>query len=180
MDFKLFLVTFGAIFLAELGDKTQLAALSFAAGNRHALFVVFLAASLAMTVSTAIGVAFGAALTRLVDPKYIKIGAGILFIVIGLATLLLPDKKRERAFGRLHGELERYLTVEQCKTCEKFQGVISDLVAHDHPELRRVLRRLQVPADGHHDPLGCPDCSADRLRALFAEEHAKTTRENAG
>lgn len=174
MDIKLFLVTFGAIFLAELGDKTQLAALSFAAGNRHALFVVFLAASLAMTVATAIGVAFGAALTRLVDPKYIKIGAGILFIVIGLATLLLPDKKREQQFQKLHGELERYLTIEQCKTCAKFQGFIRDLAEHDHPELRRMVKKLHVPADDHHDALGCKDCSTDRLRALFAEEHTKT------
>ncbi len=173
MDWKLFLVTFGAIFLAELGDKTQLAALSFAAGNRHALFVVFLAASLAMTVATAIGVAFGAALTRLVDPRYIKIGAGILFILIGLATLLLPDKKRERAFGRLQTELERYLTIEQCKSCAKFQGFIRDLAEHDHPELRGLVNKLRMPADGHHDALGCKDCSTDRLRALFAQERAK-------
>jgi hypothetical protein len=173
MDIKLFLVTFGAIFLAELGDKTQLAAMSFAAGNRHALFIVFLAASLAMTVATAIGVAVGATITRVVDPKHIKIGAGVLFILIGLATLLLPDKKREHAFKRLHNELERYLTVEQCKTCEKFQGVISDLVAHDHPELRRVLRKLHVEPGGRHPHRACAECSADRLRALFAEEHAK-------
>jgi len=174
MDLKLFLVTFGAIFLAELGDKTQLAAMSFAAGNRHALFIVFLAASLAMTVATAIGVAVGAAITKVVDPKYIKIGAGILFIVIGVATLLLPDKKRELQFERLHGELERYLTIEQCKTCEKFQGVIRDLAEHNHPELRKVLRKLHVAPDDHHDALGCKDCSAERIRALFAEEHAKT------
>jgi len=173
MDVRLFLVTFGAIFLAELGDKTQLAAMSFAAGNRHALFVVFLAASLAMTVATAIGVAFGAAITKVVDPKYIKIGAGILFIVIGLGTLLLPDKKRERQFERLTTELERHLTIEQCKTCAKFQGFIRDLAEHDHPELRRIVKKLRVPADGHHDALGCKDCSTDRLRALFAEEHAK-------
>lgn len=173
MDLKLFLVTFGAIFLAELGDKTQLAAMSFAAGNRHALFIVFLAASLAMTVATAIGVAVGAAITRVVDPKYIKIGAGVLFIVIGLATLLLPDKKRERAFERLHAELERYVAVEQCRTCEKFQAVVRDLAEHDHPELRRVLKRLHVEPGDRHPHRGCADCSADRIRALFAEEHAK-------
>jgi len=172
MDIRLFLVTFGAIFLAELGDKTQLAAMSFAAGNRHALFVVFLAASLAMTVATAIGVAVGAVIAKAVDPKYIKIGAGVLFILIGLATLLLPDKKRERQLERLHGELQRYLTVEQCKTCEKFQGFVRDLAQHDHPELRRIVKKLRVPTDDHHDALGCKDCSTDRLRALFADEHA--------
>ncbi|HUT34344.1 MAG TPA: TMEM165/GDT1 family protein [Planctomycetota bacterium] len=174
MDLRLFLVTFGAIFLAELGDKTQLATMSFAAGNRDALWLVFAASALALVATSAIGVLAGGIVAKAVDPKHIKIGAGILFIVIGLATLLLPDKKREHAFERLHNELERYLAVEQCKTCEKFQGVISDLVAHDHPELRRTLKKLHVDPSAHHDALGCKDCSADRLRALFAEEHAKT------
>ena len=173
MDLKLFLVTFGAIFLAELGDKTQLATMSFAAGNRHALWLVFAASALALVATSAIGVLAGSALAKAVSPKHIKIGAGVLFILIGLATLLLPDTKREHAFGRLHNELERYLTVEQCKTCEKFQGVIGDLVAHDHPELRRVLRKLHVEPGDRHPHRACAECSADRLRALFAEEHAK-------
>ncbi len=173
MDLRLFLVTFGAIFLAELGDKTQLATMSFAAGNRHALWLVFAASALALVATSAIGVLAGRAVAKAVDPKHIKLGAGVLFILIGLATLLLPDKKREHAFERLHGELERYLTVEQCKTCEKFQGVISGLVAHDHPELRRVLRRLHVEPGGRHPHRACAECSADHLRALFAEEHVK-------
>jgi hypothetical protein len=170
MDVKLFLVTFFAVFLAELGDKTQLATMSFASGNRHALWLVFVASSLALVTTSAIGVVAGGALSRLVDPKYIRIGAGILFILIGLATLLLPDAKREAAFRRLRLELERYMAVEQCRTCAKFQGVVRDLAAHDPPELRGVLRRLRVPPDDHHDALGCADCSAERIRALFEAE----------
>jgi hypothetical protein len=170
MDLKLFLLTFCAVFLAELGDKTQLATMSFASSNRHALVLVFAASSLALVATSAIGVAAGGALSRLVDPQYIRIGAGILFILIGLATLVLPDRKREAAFRRLRFELGRYVAVEQCRTCAKFQAVVRDLAEHDHPELRSVLRKLHVPADDHHDALGCPDCTAERIRALFKAE----------
>ena len=177
MDVKLFLVTFVAVFLAELGDKTQLATMSFAAGNRHALWLVFIASSLALVTTSAIGVAAGAVISRWVDPKYIKIGAGILFILIGLATLLLPGTKRERAFSRLNRELERYVAIGQCRTCAKFQDTLGDMAEHGHPELRGILRKLHVDPDGHHDPLYCENCSADRIRALFEEERPEPTAE---
>ena len=173
MDVRLFLVTFLAVFLAELGDKTQLATMSFAAGNRHALLLVFAASSLALVTTSGIGVLAGEAISRLVDPRYIRIGAGILFILIGLATLALPDRKRERAFERLHRELERYLTVEQCKTCEKFQATVRDLAEHGHPGLRGILRKLHVEPGDRHDALGCKNCSAERIRALFEDERPK-------
>lgn len=173
MDVKLFFVTFFAVFLAELGDKTQLATMSFAAGNRHALWLVFAASALALVATSAIGVAAGSLVAKWVDPKYIKIGAGILFILIGLATLLLPDRKRERAFSRLHRELERYMAIDQCRTCARFQDTIRDMAEHGRPELRGILRKLHVDPDGHHDPHDCEDCSADRIRALFEEERSQ-------
>jgi hypothetical protein len=170
MDAKLFLITFAAVFLAELGDKTQLATMSFAASNRHALVLVFVASALALVTTSAIGVLAGSALASWIDPKYIRVGAGILFILIGVATLVLPDRKRERAFGRLHRELERYVAIEQCRTCAKFQDALRDLAEHDHPELRGLLRKLHVEPDALHAPLGCANCSAERIRALFEEE----------
>jgi len=170
MHLKLFLVTFAAIFLAELGDKTQLATMSFAAGNRHALAIVFAASSLALVITSGIGVLAGGALAKLIDPKYIRVGAGALFILIGVATLVLRDRKRERAFERLRAELERYVTIEQCKTCEKFQAVVRDMAEHDHPELRAILKKLRVVPDAQQEARGCENCSADRIRALFEEE----------
>jgi hypothetical protein len=170
VDIKLFLVTFFAVFLAELGDKTQLATLSFASGNRHALWVVFGASSLALVVSSAVGVLAGGALASLIDPKYIRIGAGVLFILIGMATIVLPDRKREVAFQRLRRELERYMAVEQCKTCAKFQNTIRDLAAHGHPELQPILDELRVEPEEHHQAPQCENCSAERIRALFEEE----------
>lgn len=174
MDLRLFLVTFSAVFLAELGDKTQLATMSFAAGNRHALWLVFAASALALVSTSAIGVAAGGLIAQHVSPRYIKVAAGILFILIGLATLLLPDRRREQAFGRLGRELERYVAVEQCRTCARFQATLADMAEHGHPELRRILERLHVDPDRRHDPLHCDHCSAERIRALFDQERPKT------
>jgi putative Ca2+/H+ antiporter (TMEM165/GDT1 family) len=87
MDWKLFLSTFGAVFLAELGDKTQLATLSLAAGGRSRL-VVFAGAALALCATSAIAVAVGAGLTRVVPPIWIRRLAGALFIVLGVLFLL--------------------------------------------------------------------------------------------
>lgn len=85
MDWKLFGSTFLAIFLAEMGDKTQLATLSAAsAGSR---WVVFAAAALALVATTAIAVAFGEGLTRIVPPVWIRRAAGALFIVLGVLYL---------------------------------------------------------------------------------------------
>ncbi|MFW6163624.1 MAG: TMEM165/GDT1 family protein [Planctomycetota bacterium] len=173
MDLRLFLVTFFAVFLAELGDKTQLATMSFAAGNRHALWLVFAASALALVSTSAIGVAAGGLVAHYVNPRYIKIGAGILFILIGLATLVFPARKKERAFERLHRELERYMAVEQCRTCARFQATLRDLAAHDHPELQGILRKLELPPEELHEPHHCENCSAERIRALFEEERPR-------
>jgi len=82
VDWKLFGTTFLAIFLAEMGDKTQLATLSAAsAGSR---WVVFLAAALALVSTTAIAVALGEGLTRIIPPVWIKRAAGVLFVVLGV------------------------------------------------------------------------------------------------
>ena len=88
---KLFTGTFVLIFLAELGDKTQLAALAKTADspdNSMAKWIVFLGASFALVTSTFIAVFLGHILKSLVpDERYIKIAAGSLFLVFG-ATIL--------------------------------------------------------------------------------------------
>lgn len=83
MDWKLFWVTFVTIFLAELGDKTQLGVLSLTAAGRSPA-TVFAAASLALICATLAGVLVGSYLSKYMDPKLVRIGAGVLFIVIGL------------------------------------------------------------------------------------------------
>ena len=86
MDWRILMTTFGAIFLAEMGDKTQLAAMTLAAESR-APWAVFLGASLALVVVSAIGVAVGGVLGTYFPVVWIKRAAAILFITIGLLML---------------------------------------------------------------------------------------------
>jgi len=87
VDWKLFASTFVAIFLAELGDKTQLATLSLAAGGSSRL-IVFAGAALALVATSAVAVVAGEAVSRVIPPVWIRRGAGALFIVLGAIFLL--------------------------------------------------------------------------------------------
>ena len=87
MDWKLIASTFGIIFLAELGDKTQLAAMTMSASSQKPV-AVFIGASLALTAVSAIGVAVGAGLSEVVPMAIIRKAAATLFVLIGVALLL--------------------------------------------------------------------------------------------
>ena len=86
MDWKLFLMTFGAIFLAEMGDKTQIATLTFAAGG-NARWTVFAASALALVATSAIAVLGGEVIARYVSPLWLHRTAGAVFIVLGVIYL---------------------------------------------------------------------------------------------
>ena len=81
---KAFLTVFITVFLAEIGDKTQLATMLFAADAKSNKWVIFAGSALALVCAAAIGVLVGAQLERLVSPRTLKIVAGIGFIAIGL------------------------------------------------------------------------------------------------
>jgi putative Ca2+/H+ antiporter (TMEM165/GDT1 family) len=87
MDWKVFLTIFGAVFIAELGDKTQLATMLFATDKDISKYMVFVAASLALVVASAIGVLAGSFLSEYINEKYLHYIAGVGFIVIGAVTL---------------------------------------------------------------------------------------------
>jgi len=84
MDWKIFLSTFVAFLLAEFGDKTQLVAISMTA-ETHKPITVFCGAVLALAVVTAIGIAFGHTITRIVPVGTVHKGAGVIFVIIGVA-----------------------------------------------------------------------------------------------
>ena len=87
MELKAMLAIFGTVFLAELGDKTQLATVLFASDKQNSALAVFLAASAALVASSALGVAAGSMLSHYVNTKYLSVLAGVGFIVIGAWTL---------------------------------------------------------------------------------------------
>ena len=87
MDWKIFITIFGAVFVAELGDKTQLATMLFAADKEVNKYMVFFAASAALVVASALGVLAGSFLAEYIDEKYLHYVAGIGFIAIGAVTL---------------------------------------------------------------------------------------------
>ena len=88
MDMKVLATVFIAVFIAELGDKTQLATLLFAADKEVSKFTVFVGASLALILASAIGVLAGGVISQYVSEKYLHYIAGIGFVGIGIWTLL--------------------------------------------------------------------------------------------
>ncbi len=81
------LVIFGTVFLAELGDKTQLATLLFAADRQQHPFLIFLAAASALVAATAIAVLLGTLAERYLSMIPLKLIAGLGFMAIGAWTL---------------------------------------------------------------------------------------------
>jgi putative Ca2+/H+ antiporter (TMEM165/GDT1 family) len=94
MDWKLIATTFVAVFVAELGDKTQLATLSFATSGSSRL-AVFIGSASALVATSAIAVLFGEALTRYISPKTLHRAAGFLFLAIGAWVLYSAFKPAE-------------------------------------------------------------------------------------
>jgi putative Ca2+/H+ antiporter (TMEM165/GDT1 family) len=86
MDLRVLLTTFGIIFLAEMGDKTQLAAMTMSADTKKP-WAVFIGASLALAAVSAIGVLVGGVLGAYVPLEWVKRVAAIAFIVIGVLML---------------------------------------------------------------------------------------------
>jgi len=77
------LTTFTTVFLAELGDKTQLAALLLAAQSGRPA-IVFVGASLALISSSLVGVLLGRWLAKVLPPQQLERLAGLLMVGLGL------------------------------------------------------------------------------------------------
>jgi putative Ca2+/H+ antiporter (TMEM165/GDT1 family) len=88
MDFKILTTVFTSVFIAELGDKTQLATMLFASDKETSKLTVFLGAAAALVVTSAIGVAAGSIVSNYISEKTLQYIAGIGFICIGVWTLV--------------------------------------------------------------------------------------------
>ena len=91
MDFKLFATVFSTIFVAELGDKTQLATLLYASNAAHPKWTVFAASAAALVLTSALGVLAGSFIAEAVSPKVVRWVAGFGFIAVGLWVLLAGE-----------------------------------------------------------------------------------------
>jgi putative Ca2+/H+ antiporter (TMEM165/GDT1 family) len=100
MSFELFATVFGVIFLAELPDKTALATLVLA--TRHRALPVFLGASLALTVQSAVAVLAGTLLTAL-PARAVQIGSGVLFLVCAVVMWFRKGDDDEAHDGEAKG-----------------------------------------------------------------------------
>jgi putative Ca2+/H+ antiporter (TMEM165/GDT1 family) len=87
MDVRLFVTVFATIFVAELGDKTQLATLLYATEARNPKLTVFFASATALVLTSALGVTAGTYISHYVSPKVLSWVAGIGFVAIGLWTI---------------------------------------------------------------------------------------------
>ena len=85
---RAFVTVFTTVFIAEIGDKTQLATMLFASEAKVSKWVIFAGSALALVLAAGIGVIVGAQLERFVAPRTLKLVAGIGFIAIGLWTLI--------------------------------------------------------------------------------------------
>jgi putative Ca2+/H+ antiporter (TMEM165/GDT1 family) len=88
MDFRLFATVFLTIFIAELGDKTQLATLLYASDASHPKLTIFAASAAALVLTSALGVLAGSVIADYVSPKVVRWIAGSGFIGVGLWVLL--------------------------------------------------------------------------------------------
>jgi putative Ca2+/H+ antiporter (TMEM165/GDT1 family) len=92
MDWKLFLATFGTVFLAELGDKTQLATMALAGDSRKP-WIVFAASALALVAAAGLGAAAGGLIGRWIPEAWVRRGAAVLFVAVGV-WLLVAEFRR--------------------------------------------------------------------------------------
>lgn len=91
MDFRLFATVFFTVFVAELGDKTQLATMLYASDNAHPKMTVFAASATALVLTSALGVLGGSLIGEYVSPKVVRWVAGLGFISVGLWVLLVHE-----------------------------------------------------------------------------------------
>jgi putative Ca2+/H+ antiporter (TMEM165/GDT1 family) len=88
MNMRMFATVFATVFIAELGDKTQIATLLYASDAERSKLIVFLAAASALVLASGLGVIGGAVISHYISEKGLSRIAGLGFIAIGVWTIL--------------------------------------------------------------------------------------------
>lgn len=92
MDLRMFASVFLTVFVAELGDKTQLATMLYAADARSSPLTVFLASASALVLTSALGVLLGGWLSDRLNPRLLAWVAGVGFVAVGLWTIFQAER----------------------------------------------------------------------------------------
>lgn len=87
-SWQAFATIFLTVFLAEIGDKTQLATMLFSAKGEASKWLVFAGSATALVLAAAIGVVVGGQLEKLISPSTLQVIAGVGFICVGVWTLV--------------------------------------------------------------------------------------------
>jgi len=87
VDIKALSIVFASVFIAELGDKTQLATMLFATDKNVGKLTVFFGAALALVLASAVSVLAGSFISNYISEKYLSVIAGVGFIAIGALTV---------------------------------------------------------------------------------------------
>jgi len=182
MDFKLFFSTFLLIFLAELGDKTQLAAMARTATAESSKWTVFGAAATALVLSTLVAVLIGSALTRIIPEHTIRMGAAVLFILFGIlllrdalirreqvkaaaTTVSAPSGLLARVVLRAAAEFERAAAADYRELARQAAS----------PALEAMFTNLSLAEEAHHARLASAGVQhgEEPLATEVVSEHAK-------
>ena len=99
MDLPLLASSFATVFLAELGDKTQLAIVTIS-GTSNRSGAVFAGSSLALVLASLLGAAAGGSLSSVISPDVLQLAASVGFLVIG-SRLLIKASRPEQESGEL-------------------------------------------------------------------------------
>ncbi len=178
MNWPLFFSTFALIFLAELGDKTQLAVMSQSASS-SSKWTVFAAGVVALAASTAIGVLAGDLIRKFVpDDRYIKCVGGVLFLIFGclmLRDVFVPKSERPegpaRELSQIEGWVGRFV-IQQAAVFEKAAFEDYEALAARALDLKEkaVFERLALEERWHHAAMmGAIEVGAERDIAVTAE-----------
>lgn len=176
MNLKVLIASFFFIFLAELGDKTQLTALAFSTSSRSP-WSVFLGTSLALICTTALAVVCGEALTRWVPVKVLHLASAVMFVLVGLVLLVnlarqAPAEEEapaapvgKRAVAAPTGALSSFIGRQAVAFEEDLAAFIRENAPKvADPELRRALGRLEEKHVAHAAALAGIGNPADATR----------------
>lgn len=169
MNTRILMASFFLVFLAELGDKTQLTALAFSTSSRSP-WSVFLGTSLALICTTALAVLCGEALSRVVPQRVLQLASAVMFVLVGLVLLVhlarqgAPAQAEPVQEGAVQptGPLALFVARQAVAFEEDLVSLIRESVADvTDAAVRDRLMELERRHSGHAEKLGRIGTAAD-------------------